>query len=129
MRLKCCMLFKYFHTVCYYLAFTACTYKDKQKSDKKLISDMDIVYPCTAVVRGYHDYKQFWKLAENEEPRHLHEQWQFCCQNSKQEREDCWLITTIAFWMEWFQRMSSYLHVITDGHSWLLSMSSTLKNA
>ena len=32
------------------------------------------------------------------------------------------------FQIEWFQCMSSYLHVITDGRSWLFSSPSSLKN-
>ena len=63
------------------------------------MSDMDIVHSYTAVVAGYHDYKQFWKPVENDELYCLHEKflWQFCCQNSTQEQRDCWLFTTIAF--------------------------------
>ena len=54
------------NTVCHYFAFTTCTYKGKQKSEKKLMSDMDIVHSYTAVVTGYHGYKQFWKPVEND---------------------------------------------------------------
>ena len=32
------------------------------------------------------------------------------------------------FQIEWFQCMSNYLHVITDGRSWLFSSPSSLKN-
>ena len=34
---------------------------------------MDIVHSYTAAVRGYHYYKQFWNLVENEELRCSHE--------------------------------------------------------
>ena len=40
---------------------------------------MGIVHSYTAVVRGYHYYKQFSKPAENDE------KWQFGCQDSTQE--------------------------------------------
>ena len=51
--------------------------KNINKSDKKLISGMDIVHSYTATVRGYHYSKQFWKSIENEELRCLHEKSNF----------------------------------------------------
>ena len=38
---------------------------------------MVIVHSYTAVVRGYRYYKKFWKPAENEELRCLHEKFIF----------------------------------------------------
>ena len=51
--------------------------KNINKSDKKLISGMDIVHSYTATVRGYHYSKQFWKSIENEELRCLHKKFNF----------------------------------------------------
>ena len=65
------------NTVCYYFTFTTCTYKGKQKSEKKLMPNMDIVHSSAAVVTGYHDYKEFWKPVENEELCCLHEKFNF----------------------------------------------------
>ena len=36
---------------------------------------MDVVHSCTAAVRGYHYYKQFWKHVENEELHCYHEKY------------------------------------------------------
>ena len=51
--------------------------KHKQKSDKKLISDMEIVHFHRAAVRGSRYYKQFWKPIENKELYCLHEKFSF----------------------------------------------------
>ena len=87
---------------------------------------MDIVYCYTAAVRGYHYYKQFWKLVENEE---LH------CYHEKYNLYDKFAIKTVHKNGETVGHLPREISRVTNSRwygnptSVFFSMPSTLKNA